>query len=228
MNAIFQITDLKIIGFADALSEVIHPRILPPIFQQRSGTAVLFPPFIIINGRVLDAYAETHEVFEQRVNAECATKFSGDAIIDNHLWVDDTNTVRYQPRYEIQKAFDSIFDYHLNAANEAWKKRDLEVSYLHAAIAHAVKPEHIEPLVLRGAVEWERLESDALDYTQELAGDQMGSVEFKELILLKRGVQLRPAPSDVILLQSKRFDEALKQLRALVAPFTPSPLSYAP
>lgn len=184
--------ELDIIGYADVPGTRIHPRILPPVFRVRGTQRVLFPPYSLLRDSVAGAVESSMEEFSDRAaNGRQITALPDvrPAQEAHHLWIDDQNNVHYSARLDVQKAFDDLFFRHLVEAEKALAQNPpaLDDAYSHAAVAHAIRPEHIDPLVIRGVVEWERHDVDSQDYTEELAREQTALANFRQLVAARRG-----------------------------------------
>ena len=189
MLPIHLLQDLEVVGIADTLGRAVQPRLLPPVYRTKDGATVLYPPYSFVPGGIVPSMECPADDFAERVRLEQMTELPAQPARERWLlWVDDRQKVRYQSNYTVQTAFDKLFALHLSTARAAIEKLnpDLDTAYRHAAIAHAVVPDHLDPLVIRGAIQKYRGDELNLCDTRNFAARRIAPADFDTLISHKQ------------------------------------------
>ena len=181
----WEILKLEIIGYASTLGTPVLPRVLAPVFRcLEQPDQILLPPFTQTVDEVFNAGESTVAEFHYLVTAEEATPLP-EAIrgkVSHDLWVNAEGEVAYDPKGAVKKAFGEIFKKHLAIAEEKLKEKEYELACEHAAIARAVNPSHIDPLVIRGAAERLMADWSRFAFTRHIASSYLSPVEFDRLV----------------------------------------------
>lgn len=185
MKRHWSLLNLDIIGFASTLEKPTLPRILAPVFRDRDEPdRVLLPPFTVIGDEVFNAVASTMAEFEDMVVAEKLTSLTETipGQVGHDLWVDTEGEIGYDLKAQVKKAFEEIFTTHLARAGKHFAEKDYAIACQHADIARAVKPSHIDPLVIRAASESLMGLTSRLAYTRSVAAAYVSLIEFDVLV----------------------------------------------
>ncbi len=185
MNSSYSISDLDIIGYFSLLEKKVLPRILPPVYQVRQEpNIVLLPPFTQLGDEIFGMTVSSLPEFDDYVRKEEATRLQNSipGQIHHELWVDDHRRVAYESRIAVRRGFNEIFGRHLQAARAALRQKNWDAAWDHAAVARAVNPNHIDPLVIRAAAESCSGECDAAAFTKTMAADLLAPAEFEKLV----------------------------------------------
>ena len=186
----FTLTDLDIIGFASILETPTLPRLLAPVFRERASTDfVLLPPFTLQFNEVFNVTQTNTAGLEALVAQEKLTLLQPPiAAQTNHdLWVNPEGQVAYAPKAEVKKAFIDLFEKHLALAEAGLAARSYEAACQHAAIARAVNPGHLAPLIIRATAERSLGLLAPFAFTRHIAKDIVTSAEFDRLIKDRTG-----------------------------------------
>ena len=109
----------------------------------------------------------------------------------NHdLWVNAEGTVAYNSKTTVKKAFGDIFTTHLALAEKKLAGGDYAAAGQHAAVARAVKPSHLDPLVIRAAAERMAGQHSQFAFTRHIASDYVTPAEFDRLVGARTAGQL--------------------------------------
>lgn len=188
--------DLDIIGFSSVLEAEPLPRILAPIFQSRqTPDLVIMPPFCLVSDEVFKGNLSTLDeldAFEARQQVtRLATAFQGQP---NHdLWVNDKGEVAYDRKSKVKSEFQKIFDRHLMLAKEKLAEQDWKAACDAAAIARAMNPNHLDPLIILGQAELQMGDLKRFAFTQYIATELIAAAEFEKLVREKLAPeQVRP------------------------------------
>lgn len=135
--------DLDVIGFSSVIEKPTLPRVLAPIFRDRTAPdVVIFPPLSIKDGKVIGGHignqAELNE-FAEKGKVTCLHEtlpFPARRYFD--LWVDSDGTVVYTAKKVREKAFADLYIKHSWAAWADLVKKKYDEAYGNALIARSV------------------------------------------------------------------------------------------
>jgi hypothetical protein len=119
MNSDYDLSSLQIVGYSDRLNAGTVPSVVAPVFQVvEEPDVVLFAPYTVTGGRVIDAVLSTFNEFEQLEAKGEVTKFSNPfpAQADHELWIDRDLNPRYEPMFQVEAELGRIA---VNMAGEA-------------------------------------------------------------------------------------------------------------
>lgn len=125
------IEELEIIGYADALTEDLVPRVVPPVYRPRSTPSVVLMPPFEVSGTVLSRATHiTPAAFERAISDEQATRVASvlDAHPDHLLWIDEDMKPHYAPADQARETLTSIAKTRSDAAIRALQGGDLETA----------------------------------------------------------------------------------------------------
>tara|TARA_R110002049_G_scaffold123907_1_gene279248 strand:+ start:803 stop:1456 length:654 start_codon:yes stop_codon:yes gene_type:complete len=186
----FTLTDLDIIGFASIIETLTLPRVLAPVFQVRTQQdTVLLPPFTVNGDEVFNVTVSNRAEFDALCAQEKLTPLAPaiPAKVNHDLWVNPDGQTAYQPKAEVKRTFNRLFTEHLNLAEEKLAAGDNDAACRHAAIARALKPAHLDPLIIRATAEILLGETSRLAFTRHIAEDIVAPLEFDKLIQNRLG-----------------------------------------
>jgi hypothetical protein len=185
--------NLDIIGFASVLESPTLPRVLAPVFRDRNQPEmVLLPPFSLVADEVFNATPVPVSELEALAIQKRVTAFGEPlrAKLNHDLWVDADGFVAYEPKAVVKSTFGDIFTKHLALAEERLAAKDYTGAGQHAAIARAVKPSHLDPLVIRAAAERLSGQHAQVSFTRHIAADYVSAGEFERLVDARTGGEL--------------------------------------
>ena len=177
--------NLDIIGFASIVETPTLPRVLAPVCRDRtSPDSVILPPFTVIGDEVFNFHAADMAEFGSLVAQEKLTRLPAPiaAKVNHDLWVNSDGQVTYEPKAEVKKAFQRLFKDHLALAEQCLSDKEYEAACQHAAIARAVNPVHLDPLIIRAVAERSLGQNTRFAFTRHLAEDIVTPAEFDQLI----------------------------------------------
>lgn len=182
--------DFDIIGFSSTIETPALPRVLAPVFRDRTqADVVLLPPFTVVGDEVFNVTKTNSAEFQALAAREQITALDAPirARTNHDLWVNPEGIVAYAPKAEVKKAFKALFTRHLALAELALAADDHEAACRHAAIARAVNPGHLDPLVIRATAERRSGDATRLAFTRHIAQDIVAPAEFDRLIEARMG-----------------------------------------
>ena len=182
--------NLDIIGLASIVEAPTLPRVLAPVFRDRtSPDSVILPPFTVIGDEVFNFHPAGMAEFEALVSQEKLTSLPAPiaAKVNHDLWVNPDGHVAYEPKAEVKKAFKQLFKDHLALAEQFLSAKDFGAACQHAAIARAVNPVHLDPLIIRAVAERSLGQHTRFAFTRHLAEDIVTPAEFDQLIQARMG-----------------------------------------
>ncbi|MCB1086045.1 MAG: hypothetical protein KDM63_03295 [Verrucomicrobiae bacterium] len=188
MKPHWSLSSLDVIGFASVLETPTLPRILAPVFEDRANPGtVLLPPFSVVEEEIFNAVAVTADEWDDLVQSQKVTRLETPrpAQVSHDLWVNPDGDVGYAPKAEVKRAFAALFEKHIALAEEKFSSKDFTGACENAAVARAVNPTHIDPLVIRAAAELLTGESKRYRFTSHLATKYLSWEDFKLLVLAK-------------------------------------------
>jgi hypothetical protein len=192
MNPHWSLLNLDIIGFASVLETPVLPRVLAPVFRDRTKPeTVLLPPFTVVGDEVFNAGLTTMSELDSFVAQKKVTLVEHPiaAKVRHELWVDDKGAVSYSSKPAVKQALEQIFSTHLAAANDELAAKHYDAACEHAAVARAVMPAHIDPLVIRAAAELMTGQTSRLGFTKDIARHYLSPAEFDQLVQERAGGQ---------------------------------------
>jgi hypothetical protein len=182
--------DFDIIGFASTIETPALPRVLAPVFRDRTQPdVVVLPPFTVLGDEVFNVIRTNTAELQALVAQEKLTIVDSPipAKTNHDLWVNPEGFVAYASKAEVKKAFKALFTKHLALAEVALAANDHEAACRNAAIARAVNPGHLDPLVIRATAERQSGDMNRFAFTQHMAQDIVASGEFDRLIEARMG-----------------------------------------
>lgn len=181
----FDLASLEIIGYASTVETPTLPRVLAPVFRVR-GTPdqILFPPYSLQATEVWKAHLGNRAEFEEFIAKKKITQLDPPlpAKVLHDLWVNPEGEVTYAPKAEVKKAFETLYEKHLNLAEAKLAEKDFEAAARHAAVARSVDPGKLDPLIIRGVTEFSLEDQSYYEFTRELAGKIVKPAEFDQLV----------------------------------------------
>ena len=186
----FTLTNLDIIGFASIIETPTLPRVLAPVFQVRTQEdTVLLPPFTVSGDEVFNVTVANRAEFDALCTQEKLTPLQNviPAKVNHDLWVNPEGQTAYQSKAEVKKTFQHLFDEHLRLAEQHLSAAEPEPACQHAAIARAVNPGHLDPLIIRATAEILLGEPSRLSFTRHIAEDIVAPFEFDKLLQARLG-----------------------------------------
>lgn len=184
------LSDLDIVGFASIIETPTLPRVLAPVFQKRQEPDfVVLPPFSLVADEVFNFKESNQAGLAALVSQEKITRLSEPipAHSNYDLWVNPHGNVAYARKWEVKKAFKEIFESSMALAKTELNARRYTAASQHAAVARAVNPIHIDPLVIRGAAERLLGQLQQFALTRHLASDLISPQEFDSLVWDRTG-----------------------------------------
>lgn len=181
----WSLLDFDIIGFASVVETPTLPRVLPLVFRKRDESEkILLPPFNLIFDEIFGATESDSEELEDLIAKEQITRLPEPmpGKIAHDLWVNENGKVSYNPKAEVQEAFKDIFTKHLESARKALEKKDYAAAGRHAAVARAVNPTHLDPLVIRAATEQLTGKTSQVNFTRHLASSHISVDRFDRMM----------------------------------------------
>jgi hypothetical protein len=181
---------LEIVGFASVIGPDPLPRILPPVFRSRENEDIfILPPFAVSGDEVFNATQVGRSDFEALVDKGSITPLDTAIPADTNrdLWVDAEGQIHYDLKSTARKAFEQIFEKHLALAQESLDAREYAAVGRHTAIARAVKPSHLNPLVLRATAEKLADKHQEAAFTRHIASAYVSPAEFDQLVKARIG-----------------------------------------
>lgn len=179
-----------IIGFASTIETPALPRVLAPVFRDRTQPdSVLLPPFTVVGDEVFNVTQTNTAEFQALIAQEELTALDEPipAKTNHDLWVNPEGTVAYASKTEVKKAFKALFNKHLALAEAALAINNHEAACQHAAIARAVNPGHLDPLVIRATAERQSGNMTRFAFTRHMAQDIVAATDFDQLIEARMG-----------------------------------------
>lgn len=179
-----------IIGFASTIETPALPRVLAPVFRDRTqADVILLPPFTVVGDEVFNVTQTNTAEFDALVAQEKLTNLDVPipAKTNHDLWVNPEGHVVYAPKVEVKKAFRALFTKHLALAEAELVAMNSEAACQHAAIARAVNPGHLDPLVIRATAERQLGDMTRFAFTRHIAEDIVAPAEFDRLIEVRMG-----------------------------------------
>lgn len=151
------ITDLEVIGYADALTEAMVPSVVPPLFRVRKEPQrVIFPPFTFANGVVWEATeGDEHDLKKLANDGEITLfekPFPVPAQWDFELWLDQRMEPHYEPRCQADDTLRSIAEANIQQAKAAFVRGDYAEADRLCGAALAADDRLVEALAIMAAV----------------------------------------------------------------------------
>lgn len=177
--------NFDIIGFASTIETPALPRVLAPVFRDRTKPgAVLLPPFTVVGDEVFNVTLTDTAEFDSLVAQERLTPLDTPLLAKtNHdLWVNPEGHVAYAPKVVVKKAFKALFTKHLAQAEAELTAMNIEAACQHADIARAVNPGHLDPLIIRATAERQLGDMTRFAFTRHIAQDIVAPAVFDSLI----------------------------------------------
>ncbi|MCX6982184.1 MAG: hypothetical protein NTV08_15745 [Verrucomicrobia bacterium] len=190
MKTHWSLLSLDIIGFASVIETPTLPRVLAPVFRERAeADSVLLPPFSVVGDEVFNCTPSNMQEFEVLVGQGKLTRLPhvipGKTNYD--LWVNAEGVVAYNAKAAVKKALEGIFTERLKLAEEKFAKQDYAAAGHHASVARAVKPSHLDPLVIRAAAERLLGLHAQVAFTRDIASAYISPAEFDQLVKARTG-----------------------------------------
>lgn len=182
--------DFDIIGFASTIETPALPRVLAPVFRDRTQLdTILLPPFTVVGDEVFNVTTTNSAEFDSLLAQGKLTALGVhiSAKPNHDLWVNPEGQVSYLPKIEVRKAFKALFTKHLALAEAELAAMNQEAACQHAAIARAVNPGHLDPLVIRATAERQLGDMTRFAFTRHIAEDIVAPAEFDRLIEARMG-----------------------------------------
>ncbi len=181
----YSIFAFDLIGFASFVEKPTLPRVLAPVLQNRdSPSMILLPPLRLVGDEIFEATESDREEFAalilQRRLTALEESFAGKSNYD--LWVNPKGVIAYEPKATVKVAFKRIFDEHIRDAQEQLVAQDYAAALRAAAIARAVNPSHLDPLVIRAVAERMLHQRAEADFTRHLASNYISVREFDQIV----------------------------------------------
>lgn len=179
-----------IIGFASTIETPALPRVLAPVFRDRTQPdVILLPPYTVLGDEVFNVTPTKTAEFDALVAQEKLTTLVApiSAKPNHDLWVNPEGQVAYALKAEVKKAFKALFSKHLALAEAELVAMNSEAACQHAAIARAVNPGHLDPLVIRATAERQLGDMTRFAFTRHIAEDIVVPAEFDRLIDARMG-----------------------------------------
>lgn len=155
MPEVFPIEALDVIGYATRLSAAMLPTVVTPVFAARdTPDVVVFPPFIIYQGRVREASVSNRCEFDGlAARGELTVIDEPFAAQDGHeLWVDQAHIARYGPVGDVDATLSEIAREHIQAAESALTAGNLQEALRLAGIAGCADGRRYQPLAIKAAI----------------------------------------------------------------------------
>ena len=190
MKPHWSLLNLDIAGFASVLETPTLPRVLAPVFRDRNQQHVLLlPPFTLVGDEVFNATCCSVAEFEAMSVQGKLTRLEKPipGKMNHDLWLNPEGIVAYDSKSAVKRAFADIFTKHLALAEEKLGTQDYDAACQHAAIARAVKPSHLDPLVIRAAAERMSGQTSRFAFTCHIATDYVSAAEFDQLVDARTG-----------------------------------------
>lgn len=181
----WSLTNLDIIATNAALGkEPVAPRVIAPVFRDRTTGTILLPPFSLIGDEVFNAHESNDAEYEEFVKREELTPLPKPvpAKTNHDLWVDENGDAHYEPKHVVKRKFESIFIMSMALAQQHFQSGDHAIAAKHAFRAGAVKPTNLEPLKLRAACELRQQQNQCFEFTCEIASRYMTQSDFRKLV----------------------------------------------
>ncbi len=164
--------------------EPVAPRIIAPVFRDRTSGAILLPPFSLIGDELFNAHESNEADYRELVEREQLAPLEAPipAKTNHDLWVNEQGEARYEPKNVVKKNFESIFSTNMEFARQRFQNGDYAIAAKHAFTAGAVNPSHIEPLKLRAACEDRLQQCQRFEFTCDIASRYLPHADFRKLV----------------------------------------------
>lgn len=171
---------LDVVGYADDLPRNLLPRLVAPIFRQRTNANLfLLPPYTLTGEGLSDFSLTSKSDFERAVILGQATKVGPfQARPDYRLWIDLDYSPRYEPTDEVSNHLRAIAHDHVRQAKTALRASRYGEAAKLAQVAIAADERCLDALLVKAIVHRSRGEGDEVDVLREIAESVSPDVEF--------------------------------------------------
>lgn len=180
------LSDLVVVGYADALPTTMRPVRLPPVFRWRDNPdGFLLPPFHLNAGVVYNG-TEVHGAEAARLEEdERITLLGGDgwfAQPEHELWMDVEGEVRYQPRRQVDEALRRIYDHHFDLAETAFRDRRWDEAERLCGICILADEGKLEPYFMKAAILQSLGRPRGVERLREITGRSIDAQRFDDCV----------------------------------------------
>lgn len=153
MPEYYDLTDLKVVGSDDRLSDEMVPMVVSPIFHLTDGKYLL-APYTIEGGVVYGGQVIPESRFQQLLEAESLTELPSplQAHPDFDLWVDQEGEVQYEPMGEVSAKLKSIANDCVAEAKDMLLKGEHDGADILCRRAFRANERLVDALVIRALV----------------------------------------------------------------------------
>lgn len=123
------LTNLSIIGYATKLLKTMLPTIVSPIFSLNTAKqTILFPPFQIVEGKVIEGTLSNMKEFKSLITKQSITAINNplSAQKNYELWVDEDFCTHYASIEVVNKTLNTFAKASIIKAEKALKDKDFE------------------------------------------------------------------------------------------------------
>ncbi|MDI1310563.1 hypothetical protein [Prosthecobacter sp.] len=180
---IFQV---KIVGYANKLTESMLPTVVPPVFRSIANPDHFFlPPYVLKDGHLWsDQKRDARELrqLEERGDVTLFAEPPLEAKPDYELWIDSENQRHYESNSDAEEALQAIAEQCISEAEEALKTGDYTTAKNATRKAMCANDRLIEPLAIRAAIAQKENELGQLNLMFHLVGSRSTKAGFKLMV----------------------------------------------
>lgn len=149
---------LDIVGYADALTVDLLPRVVPPVFRIKGTDRCIFPPFAIDGGQVCYSAESTTADLDHAIDEGEATRIEQPipAQVGYRLWISSDGEVRYERSEDATARLRDIAQHSIRRAHQALAANNPDLAVDAAQVALAADEACVDAVLLK-AIAYRRL-----------------------------------------------------------------------
>ena len=179
------ISDLKVIGYANVLSGSMLPSIVLPIFSFKTDhNKVLVPPYVINRGFLYGATEISYDEVTCMKDNYKVTLFIHEfpAKNDFTLWIDDSRAHHYEESWKANVTLNNISLLNIVHAEDELFSGNIDEAERLARIAISANDKQIDALVILAAISRKRNNIDGQNLMIKLASKHLRPCSFTSLV----------------------------------------------
>jgi hypothetical protein len=184
MQSRYSLQELIVIGCTEVpVRAPALPRLLSPIFLERTGARVFFPPYLQDGDAIYGPTVYDKEEFDDLVACgEITGQYMGPAKSQWDLWMDDEGKIGYERASDIKAHLSDIFKKYCSLAESAYLAGDWRMAQAHSLFARSANTRNLDPLIIRAAAETKMGHFEQRSFTDEIASDMISIEYFKCIV----------------------------------------------